>query len=55
MATGMAVLYAKRILPKRKTDARNPWLGWIPVGSAAVVTLVGMVLTGVALGWLPAR
>jgi nickel/cobalt exporter len=55
MATGMVVLYAKRALPARTSQSRGPWLQWIPVGSAALVTLVGMVLTGVALGWLPAR
>jgi nickel/cobalt exporter len=55
MATGMVVLYAKRALPARTAQSRGPWLQWIPVGSAALVTLVGMVLTGVALGWLPSR
>jgi len=55
MATGMIVLYAKRALPVRAAQSRGPWLQWIPVGSAALVTVVGMVLTGVALGWLPAR
>lgn len=55
MATGMVVLYAKRALPPRTGHSHSPWLGWIPVGSAAVVTLVGILLTGVALGWVPAR
>jgi ABC-type nickel/cobalt efflux system permease component RcnA len=55
MATGMVVLYAKRALPARTAQSRGPWLRWIPIGSAALVTLVGMALTGVALGWLPAR
>jgi ABC-type nickel/cobalt efflux system permease component RcnA len=55
MATGMIVLYAKRVFPKRAGAGQSPWMAWVPVGSAAVVTVVGMVLTGVALGWLPAR
>jgi len=54
MATGMVVLYAKRALPRR-SPAGTGWLTWFPVGSAAVVTLIGMILTGVSLGWLPAR
>ena len=55
MAIGMVVLYAKRALPQRAASMRRPWMQWFPVGSAAVVTLVGAVLTGVALGWLPAK
>lgn len=54
MATGMVVLYAKRVLPVRAAS-RSAWARWIPAGSAAVVALVGAVLTGVALGWLPSR
>jgi nickel/cobalt exporter len=55
MATGMVVLFAKRALPQRGTGHRSPWVKWVPVGSAAVVTLIGVVLTGVSLGWLPSR
>ncbi|HYL39191.1 MAG TPA: hypothetical protein VEV17_24950 [Bryobacteraceae bacterium] len=55
MTTGMLVLYAKRALPKRSPKSASRPLGWIPVASAAVVTLIGMILTGVSLGWLPAR
>ncbi len=55
MATGMVVLFAKRALPQRSAAHRSPWVKWVPVGSAAVVTLIGMVLTGVSLGWLPSR
>jgi hypothetical protein len=55
MATGMVVLFAKRALPQRSAAHRSPWVRWVPVGSAAVVTLIGVVLTGVSLGWLPSR
>jgi len=55
MATGMVVLFAKRALPQRSAGHRSPWVRWVPVGSAAVVTLIGVVLTGVSLGWLPSR
>jgi nickel/cobalt exporter len=55
MATGMLVLFAKRALPQRSAGHRSPWVRWVPVGSAAVVTLIGVVLTGVSLGWLPSR
>jgi nickel/cobalt transporter (NicO) family protein len=55
MATGMVVLFAKRALPQRSAGHRSPWVKWVPVGSAAMVTLIGVVLTGVSLGWLPSR
>jgi ABC-type nickel/cobalt efflux system permease component RcnA len=41
---GLLVLYAKHLLPDVNA-ARNPWFRWIPVGSAAVVTCIGLVMT----------
>ena len=58
MAAGMVVLYAKRVLPMRaasRSASVGMWTRWVPAGSAALVALVGAILTGVALGWLPSR
>jgi len=55
MAIGMLVLYAKRLLPERKRSGRHPLFRWVPVASAAVVILAGVVMTGVSLGWIQPR
>jgi nickel/cobalt transporter (NicO) family protein len=55
MIIGMAVLYAKRAFPTRAAHSHGRWLAWVPVGSAAFVTLIGIILTGVSLSWLPSR
>jgi ABC-type nickel/cobalt efflux system permease component RcnA len=52
-ATGMAVLYAKRLIPERRRS--NPAVvRYVPVFSAAVIVIIGAVMTGVSLGWIPA-
>jgi ABC-type nickel/cobalt efflux system permease component RcnA len=55
MAIGMVVLYAKNLLPVRKRNPHNPVFRWLPVVSAAVVMMAGMVMTGVSLGWIQPR
>ena len=52
-ATGMAVLYAKRLIPERRR-ANHPAVRYMPVFSAAVIVIIGAVITGVSLGWIPA-
>jgi len=52
-ATGMAVLYAKRLIPERRR-ANHPAFRYMPVFSAAVIVIIGAVMTGVSLGWIPA-
>jgi ABC-type nickel/cobalt efflux system permease component RcnA len=53
MATGMIVLYAKNLLPQSKrTD--NLLFRYMPVVSAASILLIGILMTGVSLGWLSA-
>jgi len=53
MATGLAVLYAKNLLPQRKrTD--NLVFRYMPVISAAAILAIGVVMTSVSLGWIPA-
>jgi ABC-type nickel/cobalt efflux system permease component RcnA len=52
-ATGMLVLYAKNLLPEQKrTD--NAFFRYMPVISAAAVFVIGVVMTSVSLGWIPA-
>ena len=53
MATGLAVLYAKRFFPERKDRTSHPFFRIMPVISAAVILLIGVVLTGNALGLIP--
>jgi nickel/cobalt exporter len=51
MGIGMIVIYAKHLLPESKAGG-NPLFRWIPVASAAVVMALGLLMTGVSLGWL---
>jgi ABC-type nickel/cobalt efflux system permease component RcnA len=50
MGIGLVVLYAKHLLPDREKAARSLWFRWLPVASAGVITCVGVLMTGVALG-----
>jgi nickel/cobalt exporter len=52
MAIGVMVIYAKNLLPGGGEASGNPFFRWMPVASAAVVMLLGMVMTGVSLGWI---
>jgi ABC-type nickel/cobalt efflux system permease component RcnA len=51
--TGLAVLYAKNLLPESKRT-NNAFFRYMPVISAAAIVLVGVLMTGVSLGWIPA-
>ena len=53
MGIGVLVIYAKNLLPE-KTGA-NPFFRWMPVASAAVVLVLGLLMTGVSLGWIQPR
>jgi ABC-type nickel/cobalt efflux system permease component RcnA len=55
MGIGAMVLYGKRLLPERARNAGGSSLSWTPVASAAIVVVLGVIMTGVSLGWLPAR
>jgi nickel/cobalt transporter (NicO) family protein len=50
MGIGVLVIYAKNLLPKR--TGASPFFRWMPVVSAAVVLVLGVVMTGVSLGWI---
>jgi hypothetical protein len=53
MAIGAMVVLTKRVLPERHSHTQSAWFRWAPVASAAVVLVIGVVMTGVSLGWLP--
>jgi len=52
MAIGILVIYAKNLLPASNDTHKHPLFRWIPVASAAVVLIVGILMTGVSLGWI---
>ncbi len=47
---GLAVLYAKHLLPDTERASKHPAFRYLPVASAAIITVVGVVMTGVAVG-----
>ena len=51
--TGLLVLYAKNLLPE-KSRGDNFVFRYLPVASAAVIFVIGVVMTSVSLGWIPA-
>jgi nickel/cobalt exporter len=52
MAIGVLVIYAKNLLPGGGQASGHPFYRWMPVASAAVVMVLGVVMTGVSLGWI---
>ena len=52
MAIGMMVLYAKSWLPDPAKTSRHPAFRLVPVLSAAVIVCIGLLMTGVSLGWV---
>jgi len=52
MMIGILVLYAKSLLPERSRTGHHPLFRWIPVASAAVVMVVGLLMTAVSAGWI---
>ena len=52
MGIGLAVLYAKHLLPKTERSIRHPLVKLIPVLSAGVITVIGLVMTASAFGWV---
>ncbi|HYL38091.1 MAG TPA: hypothetical protein VEV17_19395 [Bryobacteraceae bacterium] len=51
MGIGVLVIYAKNLLPA-STRSSSPFFRWMPVASAAVVLVLGLLMTGVSLGWI---
>ena len=54
MSIGMLVLYAKSWLPDPQGASRHPLFRLVPVFSAAVVVCLGLLMTGVSLGFVRA-
>src|SRR5207245_9004649 len=52
MGIGVMVLYAKHLLPDNQRVASHPAFRLIPVFSAAVIVCIGLVMTGVSLGFI---
>lgn len=52
-STGLVVLYAKNLLPETKRKD-NAFFRYMPVFSAAAIVLIGVLMTGVSLGLVPA-
>lgn len=53
MGIGAIVVGTKRVLPKRSGNGSATWTRWTPIASAVVVVLLGVIMTGISLGWLP--
>lgn len=51
MGIGMIVLFAKHLIPQKRTRGSAAF-GWIPVFSGGVVVCVGLIMTAVSLGWI---
>jgi ABC-type nickel/cobalt efflux system permease component RcnA len=49
---GVIVVYAKSWLPDPRATAQNPAFRYIPVASAGVIVVIGILLTSVSLGWI---
>jgi ABC-type nickel/cobalt efflux system permease component RcnA len=52
MAIGILVLYAKNLIPESKRASNHPLVRWASIASPAIVLIVGIVMTGVSLGWI---
>jgi ABC-type nickel/cobalt efflux system permease component RcnA len=52
VAIGGLVLYAKHWLPEPEKTSRAGFFRLVPVLSAAVIVCIGMLMTGVSLGWV---
>jgi ABC-type nickel/cobalt efflux system permease component RcnA len=52
MAIGMMVLYAKTWLPDPGKTSRHAAFRLVPVLSAAIIVGIGLLMTGVSLGWI---
>jgi nickel/cobalt exporter len=52
MAIGAMVLFARNLLPDRKRSSGNAFFRWLPIASSALVVVIGLIMTGVSLGWI---
>ncbi len=52
MAIGAMVLFARNLLPDHERSSTNPFIRWLPIASAALVMILGLIMTGISLGWI---
>lgn len=52
MAIGGLVIYAKHLLPQTEGTRRHPFFRLVPVFSAVVVIILGLLMTMTAAGWI---
>lgn len=52
IAIGCMVLYAKNLLPDRSVTRNHSLVKMMPVISAGIITILGLLMTAVALGWV---
>jgi nickel/cobalt exporter len=52
MAIGAMVLFARNLLPDRERSSANPFFRWLPVASSGLVVILGLIMTGISLGWI---
>lgn len=52
IAIGALVLYARNLLPERKGLGSHSIFRYAPVASAVIVTVIGVIMTGMSLGWI---
>ncbi len=55
MLIGMLVLYAKHLLPASTRSGGHPFFRLVSIASPALVIVVGLVMTGVSLGWIQTK
>jgi ABC-type nickel/cobalt efflux system permease component RcnA len=53
MAMGLLVVFAKNLLPAGEPEKPNKFFQYMPVVSAAIIFVIGIVLTGNSLGVIP--
>lgn len=54
VAIGAAIFYAKHLIPDSEHRHRSRLFRLLPIASACVIVVVGLLMTGVSLGWVPA-
>ncbi|MBV8073263.1 MAG: hypothetical protein JO270_25425 [Acidobacteriaceae bacterium] len=52
MTIGILVLYARNLLPERTRSSGFRFFRLISIASPALVMIVGLVMTGISLGWI---
>jgi ABC-type nickel/cobalt efflux system permease component RcnA len=55
VAIGALVVYAKNLLPKSSGSRARAAFRWLSAASAAIVIIIGLLMTGVSAGILQSR